>query len=212
MSELRLSYPACTLADKTKFTPDDVQLIETRIFAKGLENGDAVATLLALEHCRAEKCAEWDDFFVRALSDHVINSMGPTATLTRAKADWLRRALSRGGLVTSRNEFEALVQIMEMAGPESHWLAEFALEQIRYAVMEGEGPLATRRKGLWATLGMDQLSFLNRILVAVGAPGSISIGDAGALFDPAHNLAPGGQETAWRDYLATVVGPSTLAA
>lgn len=210
MSELRLSYPACTLAEKSKFLPEDVELIESRIFAGGLDGPDAVATLLALEHCRADKCAEWDDFFVRILSDHVVYRMDPSGALNQAKADWLRRALSRGGLVASRNELEALTRIMELTGDQSRLLAGFALKQVWHAVIEGEGPLATRRKGLWASLGMEQLGFINRVLAALGSAEPFSIADAEALFDPAHSLAPDGQESAWQDFVHTVTGPETL--
>lgn len=207
MSELRLSYPACMLAENTEFSPEDVALMESRIFAGGLESPDAVATLLALEHCRADKCAEWDDFFVRVLSDHVVNRMHPRGAMNNDKADWLRRALSRGGLVASRNELEVLTRIMEMTGAQGTLLVGFALKQVWHAVIEGEGPLATRRKGLWASLGMEQLSFINRVLTALGSAEPFSIADAEALFDPAHSLAPDGQEGAWQDFVRTVTGP-----
>jgi hypothetical protein len=207
MSELRLSYPACMLAEKTKFTPDDVVLMESRVFARGLDSPDALATLLAFEHCGADKCRQWDEFFVRILSGHVIESMHPTGILTEAKASWLRRALSRDGLVSSRNELEVLLRIMELAGFQGRLLADFALNQVWYAVVEGEGPLASRRKGLWAALGMEQLGFINRVLAALGASEPFSIADAEALFDPAHNLAPDGQQTAWRDFTCAVTAP-----
>ncbi|MCY0146654.1 hypothetical protein OEG84_02705 [Hoeflea sp. G2-23] len=212
MSELRLSYPACTLAEKSNFTPQDVQLIENRVFARGLDGPDAVATLLALEHCRAEKCVEWDEFFIRTLTDHVVNHLAPAGTMTRAKADWLRRALARGGLIASRNEIEALVRIMEMAGTQSHHLAAFALSQVWHAVVEGEGPLASRRKGLWAVLGMEQLTYINRVLAALGSAQPFSVADAEALFDPALDLTPGGQKSAWREFIARVAGPGAVAA
>ena len=131
MSELRLSYPACMLAEKNTLTPEDVRLIETRIFPDGLDSTNAVATLLALEHSPAAKCAEWDRFFVRILSDYVVNRMQPCGVLSSNKADWVRRALSRGGHVTSPNEFKALIRFMEFSGADSHILAAFALEQVR---------------------------------------------------------------------------------
>lgn len=212
MSELRLSYPACTLAEKSTLTPEDVRLIETRIFPCGLDSGNAVATLLALEHCPAGKCAEWDDFFVRILSDHVVNHLHPTGGLTEAKANWVRRALSRGGLVASRNEFEALIRIIEMAGSQGRELAPFALDQIWRAVVEGEGPLASRRRGLWAAVGMDQLNAINRILAATGTAAPLSVAEAEALFDPVNNLMPGEPRSAWRDLLLSVGAPVAIAA
>jgi len=212
MSELRLSYPACRLAENIEFTAQDVQLIQHTVFAKGLEGPDAVATLLALEHCRAEKCVEWDEYFIRTLADYLVNHMAPAGSMTRAKADWLRRVLSRGGLIAGRNEVEALVRIMEMTGAQSHYLAAFALSQVWYAVVEGEGPLASRRKGLWAVLGMEQLTYINRVLAALGSAQPFSVDDAEALFDPALDLAPDGRKSAWCEFIARVTGPGAAVA
>lgn len=207
MSELRLSYPACMLAEKSKFTAEDVTLIENRIFAGGLDAPGAIATLLALEHCNAGKCPEWDAFFVQILSDHVIHTMHPLGALSEAKVEWLRRVLSRGGLISSRNELEVLVRVMEMAGPQSRMLTGFALSQVWHAIIDGEGALASHNRGLWTAMGMKQLSYINRVLTALGNTKPFSLRDAEALFDPAHNLVPDGQQTVWQEFVAAVAGP-----
>ncbi len=207
MSELRLSYPACVLMEKSRITAADVNLLKTRIFADGLNRRDDVAMLLAIQHSLAEKCVEWNHFFVEILSDHVVDRLSPFGTMTEAKADWLRRTVSRGGIVASRNEFDVLVRIIERTGCASPSVAAFALEQVRMAVVDGEGPLATRRKGLWAMLGMDHLGVLNRILAALGSRDPFSIADAEALFDPTQNLVPDRSATPWGQFVSTLVRP-----
>lgn len=201
MSELRMSYPASTIVDKPRIGPADVTLLKSAVFRHGLIAVDAVATLLAIEHGRAEKCTEWDAFFVRVLSDHVINGLQPAGHLTAEKAAWLKRVITRGGVIASCNEFEVLIRVIEMGGQEAVHLAAFALDQIRLAVMDGEGPLRSGPAGLWARMTMDHLSAINRILAALSAGEPLSISEAESLFDPAHALVPGGEDAGWRQLI-----------
>lgn len=212
MSELRLAYPACMLVEKTEITAADVQLMGNRMFQNGLNRKNDVVTLLAIEHSNSKKSKEWDAYFVEVLSNHVRAMADVSGTLPLAATQWVRSMFCRGGIVASRNEFRVMVEVIEELRKGCPELATFALEQIHYAVTEGEGPLARSRKGIWATISMDQLVFINRILVALGNPEPFSISDAEALFDPAQNLYNDRQATAWGELVATLTRPEAIAA
>jgi|GEM_PF-3264567 hypothetical protein len=201
MGELRLSYPACMLVEKSRITREDVDILVARAL-HGAAGRDEVATLLAIEHGRAAKCADWDRFLVERLTRHFVDEVEPVRGMNPCKVAMIRRALARGDVVGSRNEFEVLVRIVEELGEEAAELAAFALKQIHLAVVEGEGPLANRRKGLWAALDMAHLTAINRILKALGQDEPLSLTDAEALFDPAENLLNDPEASAWGEFVA----------
>jgi len=212
MSELRLAYPACMFVEKTDITEADVQLMGNRMFQNGLSCKDDVITLLAIEHSNSRKTNEWDDFFIAVLSKHVRAMTDASGRLPQEATQWVRSMFCRGGVVASRNEFRVMVDVIETLGNGCPELATFALEQIHHAVTEGEGPLARSRKGIWATISMEQLAFINRVLAALGNPEPFSISDAEALFDPAQNLYNDRQATAWAELVATLTQPEPVAA
>lgn len=212
MSELRLAYPAYMLVEKTEITAADIQLMGNRMFQNGLNPKDDVVTLLAIEHSNSKKSREWDDYFVGILSDHVRAMADASGYLPLSATHWVRSMFCRGGIIASRNEFRVMVDVIETLGKGCPELATFALEQIHHAVMEGEGPLARSRKGIWATISMDQLVFINHILAALGNPEPFSISDAEALFDPAQNLYNDQQATAWAELVSTLTCPDAIAA
>lgn len=212
MGELRLSYPACMLVEKSTINPEDIQLLVHRVFAGGLKRHDDVATLLAIEHSRSLKCREWDGFFVETLTRHMVEQLEPVRAMNADKVELIRRSFSRGGVIGSRNEFEIVVRVVERTGAAAAELAAFALNQIHLAIVEGEGPLANRRKGLWAALDMEHLHYINRLMKALGNPDPFSITDAEMLFDPAQNLLNDREATAWSELVATMTRDERAAA
>src|SRR4029453_12287384 len=92
-------------------------------------------------HAREDGRSGWDDFFVEALTDYVVHQQAPADYIDKAKADWLIARLSRDGRVNTDSELEALVRILERAPSAPARLTAFALDQVKRAVIDGEGAL-----------------------------------------------------------------------
>lgn len=58
MSELRLSYPACAIAGKTRLTAEDIGILREHVFAGGLTSSQDAMILLAINSSCGEKCRE----------------------------------------------------------------------------------------------------------------------------------------------------------
>lgn len=212
MSELRLAYPACMLVEKTNITPDDVELLNTRLFPHGLRGEEDVATVLAIEHAGSRKTPEWERFLIDALSGYIVGLTDRAGRLPADAVERIRRIFCRGGVIGSRSEFRAIIEAIEELGTSAQELAAFALDQIHFAVTEGEGPLAHSGKSLWARLGVDHLEYINRIFAALGRPEPLSITDPDLLFDPAQNLISDRQSTHWGELVSTITRSEQVAA
>jgi hypothetical protein len=199
MSELRLAYPVCTLLDKAEITSADLDFLENRVFRARPGESDEIAILLALEHSRSKKCAEWGSFFAEQMVRQVIARVAEIGGKPGALEDWVRHTFCRGGVIASRNEFRVVVDVIEILRDNSPELAAFALEQVHIAIAEGEGPLAARQRTPWVRVSEETLSFVNRILFALGSPAPLAAREVEALFDPARRFLDGAHRTAFDD-------------
>lgn len=200
MNDENQIFQVSGFAGKAALSPADVGLIRRGVFENGIDSRVALATLLALDLNRVEKCPEWDAFFTRILSDHVVNRLHPAGALSSVNIRWLRLVLFDGGVVVSRNGFETIIRVLELVGAQGWVLATMALDQIWLAVVEGEGPLAARHKGLHAVPRMDQFAAVNRILAAIGSTRRLSMSRAEKLFDPARGGSLKERMAPWHEF------------
>ena len=55
--------------------------------------------------------AEWQEFFVEAVTDFIVHQEKPRGYISQENADWLMRAISDDAMVTSMVELELLVAV-----------------------------------------------------------------------------------------------------
>jgi len=153
----------------------DVQRLRKLIFTDGaVSEAEARALLRINDACKVQD-ASWPDVLIEAVTDYLVNDAEPQGYLTAANAAWLIENISSDGRVQSKTELELLVSLLDRArwSPES--LVRFALEQVKAAVVSGEGPL---RNGLDLKPGEiteGEIELLRRILYAFGGDGNIAI-------------------------------------
>lgn len=191
MGEFVRGVPIAGLAAKGKIQPDDVLMLRREVFHDGIATRGEAEALFALDASSNEKCPEWRDFFVEAVSDYAVFSEPPSGHVSPENAAWLRRSITRDGRVDTAGEMELLIVVLEKARSVPAELAAFALQQVADAITDGVGPLAVEtRRG---AVSDEDLKRLRRILYAAGGEDAVAISHAEAdvLFAINEHVVPG---------------------
>jgi len=102
MSELRLSFPACPVAGKSRLSSDESTTPRRRISPLGVSTLEDAAAILTLQDFHPENSEEWNAFFLETISEFIVHdtrSGGPAGSgdtrLVLPAADFARlRAIS----------------------------------------------------------------------------------------------------------------------
>ena len=178
-------------------------------------DGADIDGLVRAEHKTHLQDASWQPFLIDAATDFLVNDMVPTGYVTAANARWLVERIAPQGCVATSGLFEVLVALLEKArwAPES--LAQLALEQVKAAIMTGQGPL--RRGSDAAPAGhitVADVGKITRILVAFGGNSRIAITrrEADVLFDIEDSTGDVHQPTEWHELFIKAAANVVLAA
>ena len=107
-------------------------------------------TLFAMTVACPVQAPSWNRFFVDTVAGYVLRQMEPEGYVTAEKAAWLRQRIVSGGRVRSSIEFDLLMNVIERARWVPLSLVALALEEIKAAVINGDGPLEGRQgHGAW---------------------------------------------------------------
>jgi len=193
----------------------DVARLRRAIFESAdIEPVDATALFELNEKCPVKDSA-WADFFIEAITDYIVNQAKPEGYITAENAQWLIGQISHGGRVESKTELELLVNVLDKARWSPASLARFALEQVKIAVLTGEGPL---RAGLQLEKGRiseGEVELLRRILYAFGGDGCAAVTrpEAEILFDINDVVSAEGEEISpeWTDLFIKAVANVMMA-
>ncbi len=117
----------------------------------------------------------WADFFIEAITDYVVNQAQPEGYIVADNAVWLMQRIAADGRVESHTELELLVHVLEKARWSPPSLARFALEQVKEAVLKGDGPLRAGQTLEPGAVSAAEVELLRRILFAFGGDGNIAI-------------------------------------
>jgi hypothetical protein len=164
MSEFRLSFPASVIAGKNRLAADDILLLRNYTFPYGLKTADDVLVLMALQKSCPQKCTEWDDFFIEAMTDFIVHYSYPQGSLDEINAAWLIRLISTDGMVNSALELQLVLHVIGTSANVPPALGAFALDQLRLAIEEGVGPYAAGRPIARAGITRHDLDYIDRVL------------------------------------------------
>lgn len=192
----------------------DVMKLRRIIYAEaGIAAGD-IEALFAINEIARIQAPAWPAFFVEAVTDFMINELPPQGYVTAANADWLIQRIGRDGRVDSATELELLVNVLDQARWVPECLARFALEQVKYAVIHGDGPLRAGKALAAGQITADEVALLRRILYAFGGDGNAAItrAEAEVLFDIEDATAGSAQSPEWQDLFVKAVASVVMAA
>jgi hypothetical protein len=212
MAELIMSSQLATFIERGRVDVRDVMDMRQSVFANGVLCKDDAIGLLAVHANCTMKCAEWDVFFVEALSDFLVENVEPAGYVNEKQAKWLMSAISRGKHVASRSELELLITVLEKSKRSPDVLSAFALSQIADAILDHKGPLSDqdRRHGVITARDVD---LLRRVLYAFGGEGSIGItkSEAEVLFRLNDKSLESENDPAWSDLFVKAIANYMMA-
>ena len=176
-------------------------------------SADEAEALLALNDACPIKDPSWSAFYIEALTDYLVFQVKPEGYVVADNASWLIERIGRDGHVDDHTELELLVNVIDKARWSPPSLAQFAIEQVKLAVMTGAGPLRSGQPVEPGTITATEIALLRRILYAFGGDGSIAVTriEADALIEINRRLAPGKSPVAWTDLFVKAVGNAVLA-
>lgn len=212
MGDAALPSILAAVAQRRAITPEDVISIRRAMFDDMAVSPIEAETLIALDEAAQQRCPEWTDLFVEALTDFMVRQRHPAGYIDDAGADWLINLINRDGHVRTDSELDLLVHILETADSAPQRLSDFALAQVKAAVVHGQGPLARSGRLQQGCIGADEVALLRRILFASAGEGNIGVTrhEAETLFDI--NDAARGQpnDPSWNTFFAQAIGGSIL--
>jgi hypothetical protein len=184
-------------------TEADVLAMRADFYADATISLDEAEALIAIETVAESRPQAWADFYVEALSEHVVRQQTPEGYVDQAKADWLAARIGAGGRTAGPAELELLIRILETAEAAPASLSTLALAQAKAAILDrGDG-----------VTGAD-VDRLRRIVFAFAGAGNIKVtrAEAETLFDLNDALKGRADAHGWTDFFVKAIANAVMAA
>ena len=164
-----------TLEAGGALSADDVLAIRRAVWPDGVVARAEAETIFELHRAARTAGTEWNDFFVEAITDCVVNGAEPRGYVDEKASAWLIGRLDQGGQAIGPVELELVVRIVEKALNAPAALKSWALARIERCVLTGEG--ATRRDGDLRPGVVDEaeVKLLRRLVFASGGDGALVV-------------------------------------
>lgn len=213
MSELELPTKLVELIERGRISNDDVRYLRQDYFKDSKLCRAEAESLFALDTAVKDKSATWDEFFIEAMVDHLVNQAEPVGHISEENADWLKRCISRNGLVDGPVRLEMLVKVFEVAKSAPQSLLTFALAQVSEAVLNNQGPLAQSRSAGKKIICKSDVELLRRMIFGFGSDGGLAISKAEAefLFDLNDRTIEAENDPTWSALFVRSIGNYLLA-
>ncbi|MDX2306760.1 MAG: hypothetical protein NW216_00815 [Hyphomicrobium sp.] len=192
----------------------DVARMRRSYYDDGVINATEADQLLTLNRtCGAESDA-WGQLFVEALTDYLVNQVEPEGYVTANNVAWLITRVAPKGAIETKSELDLVINVLDRSrwSPES--LSRLALEQVRRAVVDGQGPLRAGSAIGPGVVTDAEVDLIRRILYAFGGDGNIAVtrAEAEVLFDIEDAVADNHPTPAWTDLFSKAVANVILGA
>lgn len=178
---------------------EDVLVLRRHVWPDGAISKSEAEMLFRINDAIEAGCAEWDDFFVEAITTFLVEQAHPEGYVSEGDAGWLERLILHDGKICGSTELETLVTVLERATHVPHRLEMLALETVRDAVLNGDKVLLANGMLVKGVIGDPEVALLRRILYAkAGARGdAISLDEAELIFELNDVTADGPKCAAW---------------
>ena len=191
----------------------DVSALRAAFYEDGIIGLDEAQMLFSVNRASPVQDPAWTPFFVEAVTDFIVNQCQPEGYVTAENAVWLIGRASRNGRIETRAELDLIVNVLEKARWSPASLIGFALEQIRLAVTEGNGPLRSSGTTLVNEISLEDIALMRRIIFAFGGDGNVAVtrAEAETLFAINEAIESGGPNAAWTDFFVKAIANSVMA-
>jgi hypothetical protein len=170
---------AAALKAGSSISAEDVLSVRRWVWPDGAVSDTEAEAVFTLHRLASDASPEWADFFIEAISEHVVNGKAPRGYVDDETAAWLIGEIEHGGGVIGATDLELVVKILEMALNAPASLKNWALAKIESSVLTGEGP--TRRGDVRpGVIDEAEVTLLRRIVFAAGGDGALVVSEAEA--------------------------------
>jgi hypothetical protein len=206
MSGLR-SLPVDEILSRGSIKEADISRIRRVLYEDGVISSDEAEILFRLNEGCALKDAAWADLFVEGITDYIVFQERPQGYVTASNGHWLIDRVAKDGRVDSKLDLEMIVNVLDKARWAPVSLSKFALEQIKYAVVTGAGPLRSGTSMGPGRITAGEVDMLRRILYAFGGDGHVAVtrDEADILFDIDEAVEDSDPNPAWTDLFVKAV-------
>lgn len=191
----------------------DVSRLRRTLFEHGPLVRDEAEALIAINTACRLQDTSWCDVFIDAVADFIVNREPPEGYLTAGNCGWLMARIALDGRVRTTCELELLVRVIDKARwvPES--LALFALDQVRLAVVAGQGPMRGGQNIGVGAISPSEVDLVRRVLVAFAGSGRLAItrDEASVLF-AIDDALTGEADAGWTDLFVKATANALMAA
>lgn len=208
------SLPVGEILSRRVISEADVARLRRILYEDGVVSSDEAEILFSLEEACSPKAACWQEFFIEALTDYIVFQERPQGYLTADNAHWLIDRISKDGRIKNRLELDLLVNILDKARWAPVSLVKFALDQVKFAVLTGTGPLREGKVLRTGTIADGEVDLLRRILYAFAGDGHVAVTreEADVLFDIDEAVSQSEPNAAWTDLFVKAVANVVMAA
>jgi hypothetical protein len=163
----------------------DVRELRALYFGETPLREDDANAIFEIDAACAVKDPDWQDFFIEAITDYVVDSAEPRGYINTENADWLMERITHDGQIETRTELEILICVIDKArwSPES--LVKFTLNVVKDAIVTGQGAARAGASGDVGVVTNVDVELLRRIIYAFGGDGhaAVSRSEAEVLFE-----------------------------
>ena len=194
-------------------TPTDVLALRRAVFGDAVVSLHEAEALFDLAAKRLPACAEWDEFYLEAMTDYLVRQIEPQGYVSVRNAAWLMDMIEKDGRLWSDTELNLVVHILEKAKSSPPELVGFAMERVKESVVSGHGPTRKAMNLEPGSIGLAEVDLLRRILYACGGDGSAAVSreEAEMLFDINDATLYGDNDPSWKDLFVKAIANHLMA-
>ncbi len=214
MSTRSITKPIAEIAQRNRISPEVVIELRRKMFQDNRIGEDEAEQLFYLDtHCE-KVCPEWNAFFVEALTDYLVIQVEPRGYISVANASWLMDKISEDGRIETSTELELLLKIVEKAKMIPPVLSAYVIEQVKWAVAEGDGVTKNSAPLTPGVLGAAEVDIMRRALYAAGGAGHTAVTkeEADMLFDLNDAVKHEDNHPSWSDLFVKAIANYLMAA
>ncbi len=192
----------------------DVLRLRSLVQGDGIVSAEDAEALLHINESCPDQDAAWPDLFIETLTDHVVNQAQPEGYITADGAKWLIARVSKDDMIARKTELDLVVNILDKSRWSPVSLSQFALRQVRRAVVDGDGPLRAGQIIEKGRISEPEVELVRRILYAFGGDGNVAVtrAEAEVLFEINDAIVDPEANPAWTDLFVKAVTNVVMAA
>ncbi len=172
---------------KTKgaVTAKDVIDLRRYVFADSFVATNEANRLFDLNDLDIPKSECWADFFVATITTLLVRQTRPHGYVDEDTAKWFIKRISHDGHIQTETELRSLLSVLDIAKNATDTLAEFALSEVRAAILYSEGYMGSTRNSTAKKISRDDVVMIERVLYASGGDNNVkvTVKEAEILFD-----------------------------